>query len=205
MIFKDRQEAGKLLSEKLVSYTNKKDAIVLSIPRGGTVLGSEVVKALNLPLDIIVTRKIGHPLNPEFAAAAVDQEGNLTLNPKVTDVKEDYLAEESQKEVKEIERRLQEYRGSKPKLNLKDKVVVIIDDGIATGLTTLSAIRFVKHQSPKKTVLAIPVMPLDSVKKFQKEVDELIYLDAPEVFWAVGQFYENFPQTTDEEVKKLLT
>lgn len=203
MMFQDRIEAGQKLKEKLKIYKNKKDAVILTIPRGGVVLGFEIAKALNLPLDIVIVRKIGAPGNPEFAVGAVDQNGKILKNPEVR-VPPDYLKEEAEKEKKEIERRIKEYRGEKKELVMQGKIVILVDDGVATGLTTLKAVDFIKAKNPQKVILATPVIAKDTAKKIKDEVDELVYLEAPELFFAVGQFYSFFPQVSDEEVKEIL-
>ncbi len=209
MIFKNRQEAAKLLAEKLEEYlpTELGNVLILAIPRGGVVVGGIVAKELRAPLDVVISRKIGHPYNPEYAVAAVDEDGEITFNPDeagFTDVTEKYLNEEAKRQIIEIKRRLSEYRRDLSSPKITGKVVIIVDDGIATGLTTISAIRFIKNQKPNRIILAVPVLPTDRVSKMKAEVDELVYLEAPAVFFAVGQFYQEFPQTSDEEVKEIL-
>jgi len=203
MIFEDRQDAGKQLAQKLLEKFNRlMKGLVLALPRGGVVVGFEVAKALNLPFDIIVTRKIGAPLNPEYAVAAVS-EHELIVSPRENPDPE-YLREEVRKERREIQRRLREYRDSKPEIDLKDKTVILVDDGLATGLTMEVAIREVRRQKPAKIILAVPVAPPETIEKLRPFVDELVVLNMEPMFFAVGQFYKNFPQTTDEEVKELL-
>jgi predicted phosphoribosyltransferase len=203
MIFEDRQDAGKQLAQKLLEKFNRlMKGLVLALPRGGVVVGFEVAKALNLPFDIIVTRKIGAPLNPEYAVAAVS-EHELIVSPRENPDPE-YLREEVRKERREIQRRLREYRDSKPEIDLKDKTVILVDDGLATGLTMEVAIREVRRQKPAKIILAVPVAPPETIEKLRPFIDELVVLNMEPMFFAVGQFYKNFPQTTDEEVKELL-
>jgi len=203
-MFKDRAEAGRLLAEKIKEYKENKDAIILALPRGGVEVGFEIAKALKIPMDLIITRKIGHPQNPEFAIASVDPDGRVTKTFEAVTVDPVYIRKESEKQKEEIKRRLVEYRGKKPPLNVSGQTVILVDDGIATGLTTLSAISYLKHQNPKEIILVTPVIPYDNLRKFRSEVDELVYLEAPETFWAVGQFYQKFPQVSDEEVKGFL-
>jgi len=167
-------------------------------------LGFEVAKSLNLPLDIAVVRKIGYPGNPEFAAGAVDQDGKILKNPEAG-VQDEYLNKEAEKEKKEIERRIKEYRGGKEELDFKGKTMILVDDGIATGLTTLKAVGFVKSRGAKKVILATPVIARDTAERIKREVDELIFLEVPELFFAISQFYDFFPQVEDKEVKEILT
>lgn len=206
-MFYDRVEAGQKLAKELQKYQNKKDVIVLGMPRGGVITAAEVAKGLNIPLDIIVARKIGAPQNPEFAIGAVAETGEPILNEELIgtgDITPDYLDREISNQRLEIKRRLKKYCGNSPHLNLKNKTVILVDDGIATGMSLLAAISQVKSTLPKKIIIAVPVIPQDNITKIKKEVDELVYLDAPQIFYAVGQFYNHFPEVTDEEVKKLL-
>lgn len=205
MVFKDRKEAGKLLAEALKKINLDLSAgLVLGLPRGGVVVAAEVAKDLKLPLDIIVTRKIGAPENPEFALAAVDEDGKLTSDPSYEKEYSDYLAAMAEKERKEIKRRLREYRGLDRHPELAGRELILVDDGIATGQTMISAIRFAKNKKAKKVYVAVPVLPADTALEIRSEADGLFYLYAPEAFWAVGQFYADFPQVTDEEVVKIM-
>lgn len=205
MIFKNRNEAGELLAKKLNHLRGEKNILILGVPRGGVVVAKEVAEYLKAPLDIIVTRKIGHPLNPEYAIAAVDEDSEITVGIENLDEYGTYLKEEKEMQKLEIKRRLKEYRGADSHPDFIGKTCIIVDDGIATGLTTLSAIRFIRSKKPAKIVLAVPVIPKEIMEKFKSEVDDLIYLDAPEIFFAVGQYYEDFPQVEDEEVKEILS
>ena len=204
MIFKNREEAGKLLAKRLENYKGMKNLLILGVPRGGVVIAKEIAEYLKAPMDIIVTRKIGHPLNPEYAIAAVDEDGEITVGIENLDEYGNYLKEEKERQKIEIKRRLKEYRGEDSHPDFKDKICIIVDDGIATGLTTLSAIRFIRKKKPEKIVLAVPVIPEDTIYKLKSEVNELIYLDIPEIFYAIGAFYEDFRQVEDEEVKVIL-
>lgn len=204
MLFQNRADAGLKLAEKLEKYKNAPDTVILALPRGGVVVGYEVTKELNLPLDIIVPRKIGAPGNPEFAIGAITETGEMILNEEVFGISDEYLKNEAEKEKLEAERRLKLYRGSRPPLNLKNKTIIIVDDGLATGLTMRAAIVSVKKLGAQRIIVAIPVAPPDSVEFIKKEVDEIFYLDAPALFGAVGAFYKEFGQTTDEEVIDLL-
>ncbi len=203
-MFKDRTEASEKLRKKLEKYRDLSDIVVLAIPRGGVQIGFNIAQYLNAPLDIVVVRKIGAPGNTEYAVGAVDQEGKIFKNPEVK-ISQDYLTKEAVKEKKEIRRRISEYRGKTKELDLKNKVVILVDDGIATGLTTSKSIDYIKSKKPKRVILAIPVIPKDVVKKIKRHVDELIFLEEPELFFAVGQFYHYFPQVPDSEVKEILS
>lgn len=207
MIFHDRQEAGKKLSLALLKYKNDKNTIILGLPRGGVVVAAEVAKALDLPLDIIVIRKMGAPMNSELAIGATDELGHTVLNEEIIEsleISENYLKEVKQKEQKMAEDRLNRYRGNRPPLSLKGKTAVLIDDGLATGATMRAAIHSVKEKKAKKVIVAVPVAPPETVEKLRKEADEIICLDMPVFFGAVGAFYEIFDQTSDEEVIELL-
>lgn len=204
MLFKDRREAGRMLAENLNKYKGEEDLLILGIPRGGVVVAKEIAGLLNAPLDIVVTRKIGHPSNPEFAIAAVDESGNIIKGDGIFLEDETYIKNEAENQKNEIKRRLKEYRGEEKHPDFRDKICILIDDGIATGLTTKTAIHFIRRNNPKKIILALPVIPADKIEVFKKIVDELYYIDSPEIFFSVGQFYENFPQVEDEEVKEIL-
>lgn len=206
MIYKDRQDAGQMLAEKLIKYSKDKP-IIVALPRGGVVLGYEVAKKLNAPLDVIVARKIGAPLHPEFGIGAIAPNGIHILNVdliKSMGVKDNELEKIIERETKEMNRRLELYREDLPPLDLNNKTVIVVDDGLATGVSTKAAILSIKQMNPKKIILAVPVSPMDTADKFRKEVDDFICLNEPAVFYAVGAYYENFDQTTDDEVIALL-
>lgn len=207
MIFKDRADAGQKLAVALKKYKNAENTLILALPRGGVVVGFEVAQALNLPLDIVVPRKIGAPGNPEFAIGAITESGEGIFDEATIaayNISQDYINKTVAIEKAEATRRLKVYRSSRPPLNLVNKTVIIVDDGLATGLTMRAAIKTVKQCGGKKIVVAVPVTPPDTAEIIKKEVDEIIYLDAPLFFGAVGAFYEEFTQTTDEEVIELL-
>ena len=207
MIFKNRQEAGQKLAEKLNEFKGKKDTLILALPRGGVVTAFEIAKELNLPLDLVVPRKIGAPDNEEYAIGAITETGEGIFNQEAIaslGVPQEYLDNKIAAEKKEAQRRLKTYRQDRPPLNLANKTVIIVDDGIATGLTMRAAIKSVKEKKAKKVIVAVPVSAQDSLKTIQKEADEVICLDAPLFFGAVGAFYEDFGQTTDEEVIDLM-
>ncbi len=207
MVFQDRREAGRILARELSSFKGRDDVIVLGIPRGGVVVGHEIAQTLNVPLDIYITRKIGAPHNPELAIGAVASDGTLILDHQLANrlgVSQDYIDAEAERQKREIKRRIAEYRGRLPAPELKAKVVILADDGVATGATTLATIRAIRTQEPDQLILAIPVGPRDTMKSLKREVDQLFCLHAPEIFWAVGAFYNIFDQTSDDEVKALL-
>lgn len=207
-MFYDRAEAAEKLAKVLENYKGKKNALVLAMPRGGVVLGRIVAEKLGLPLDIVIARKIGAPGNPEYAIGAVAEKGEPILNDEVIGtmgITPDYLDKEIERKRNEISQRLISFRGNKPALDLKNKQIILIDDGIATGMTAIASIEYLRSQKPQKIILATPVIPADNLPEIKQKVDQLIYLEAPEEFFSVGQFYEEFPQVSDEEVKKLLS
>ena len=207
MIFADRQDAGQQLAQKLTNYRNNQTVIILGLPRGGVIIAAEIAKQLNVPLDIVVPRKIGHPYSPEFAIGAVTETRQTIFNQEIIaneNIDKNYLDQETKNQQQEAQRRLQAYRSDKNLINFKDKIIILVDDGVATGLTMQAAIKAVKTQKPQKIIIAIPVIAPDTLAKLNNEVDEIIYLSAPDFFQAVGQFYQDFPQTTDEEVINVL-
>ena len=205
-IFKDRQSSGKLLAQHLKQYKGEDNVLVLGIPRGGVVVASEIAKALKLPLDVLVTRKIGAPFQPELALGAVDPDGEAVWDEEnVRMVGE--VGEIVEKELRELRRRESLYRQGKEPLEVKDKVVILVDDGIATGATTLAAINHLKRHEARKIILAVPVASRESVIRVIREIGEIgevVVLETPEYFQAVGQFYQQFEPVDDEEVVKLL-
>lgn len=207
MLFKNRADAGQKLAAALEKFNNSPNTIILALPRGGVIVGFEVARELNLPLDIVVPRKIGAPANPEFAIGAITETGEGVFDEMVVGaygITESYLQNEIKKEKAEAERRLNLYRGSRPPLDLKNKTVILVDDGLATGLTMRAAVKSIKKSGVEKIIVAIPVTSPEAAELVKKEVDEIIYLEAPAFFGAVGAFYEEFSQTTDKEVIELL-
>jgi len=204
MIFKDRADAGRQLAKKLKDYQNKPDTIVVALPRGGVVLGYEIAKELNLSLDIVVPRKIGAPGNEEFAIGAISEEGDYVKNDAAGDFDKDYIDKEIAKEKEEAKRRLGTYRPGMEKRQFAGKTILLVDDGIATGLTMLAAIKTLRNMKAKKIIVAVPVAAPDSYGKIKEEADKAITLDQPFLFGAVGQFYQVFEQTEDDEVISLM-
>ena len=206
MIFKDRSDGGRVLAKKLNAYRDRRDAIVLGLPRGGVVTAAIVADKLHLPLDIIVTRKIGAPQEEELAIGAIGEDGQIFLDETLVTslaVSKDYLNKTIAKEQAEADRRLRTYRGNRSPLVLKNKTAIIVDDGVATGATMLAAIQSAKAKGAKMVVAAVPVAAADSWRKICREATG-ISVDTPQYFGAVGNFYEIFPQTEDAEVIKLL-
>lgn len=192
------------MAAALKSRNESPNTIVLALPRGGVVLGYEIAKALNLPLDIVVPRKIGSPGNPEYAIGAITETGDAIMNEheiKYTD--KEWLKKAKEEETREAQRRLAAYRAG-PSPELAGKTVIIVDDGIATGYTMRAAIASVKSRDPYKIIVALPHGSKESIEQIRREVDEMIVLETPSIYWAVGAQYEEFGQVSDEEVISLL-
>ena len=207
MRFKDRVDAGQVLAQKLQHYKNKPDVVVIGLPRGGVVNAFQVAKALQVPLDVIVPRKIGAPLQPELAVGAVTEDGALLFNDDVMrqlNLKEEDLKAIIENERNEAQRRIETFRKGKPPLDLHGKTAILVDDGVATGATMRAAIQSAKKKGAERIVLALPVAPQRFRDAIVNEVDEVIILDEPDFFPAVGYFYDNFAQTEDAEVVILL-
>ena len=206
-MFRDRVDAGKRLAEELLEY-KERDVIVLAIPRGGVIVGYQVAHRLSAPLDLIIPRKIGAPMNPELAVGAVSQDGTIVLNNefvKMLRIPESFIKEEAKRQIWEIERRMKKYRGEgKPLPMLKGKTIILVDDGIATGATMRAAVVSIKKQKPAALVVAVPVGPKDTIMTLKNEADRVVCLETPEFFHAIGQFYEDFRQISDEEVIQLM-
>ncbi len=207
MIFRNRQEAGRLLAKRLEALRNEPDIVVLGIPRGGVVVAAEIARHLAAPLDVYITRKLGAPGNPELAIGAVAEDGTTVLDEesiRFLSVPETYLRREQERQQEEIHRRAQRYRQGRSAIPLEGKRVILADDGVATGRTLEAAIRSLRRQPLRALILAIPVGPPATVERLRQLVDQAVVLDTPEPFWAVGMFYEDFRQISDAEVKALL-
>src|SRR5213080_5414995 len=205
--FPNRIEAGRLLAEKLEKYADRDDVIVLGLPRGGVPVANEVAKRLRAPLDVFIVRKLGVPGFEELAAGAIASGGVRVLNedvmrslPNADEIIELITA----KETAELERREQSYRDGRPTPELRDRIVILVDDGLATGATMRAAVKALRQCGAAKIVVAVPVGPPDTCHEIEEQADETICLSTPEFFQAVGQYYEDFSQTTDEEVRELL-
>jgi putative phosphoribosyl transferase len=205
-MFKDRHEAGVRLAKALAGFKGRKDAIILAIPRGALQIGEVLHERLHLPLDIIITKKIPHPMNDEFAIGAVASGGISFLNdPSSIEVPMGYVERKIDEIGDAIDSRYKRYRGEKaPPLALEGKTVILVDDGIATGSTMRIAIRVLRAQKPALIVVAVPVGAKDAIESIRPEADEVICLEAPEPFFAIGQFYQSFPQVEDEEAIAIL-
>ena len=213
--FSNRIQAGQMLAQHLQAYSNLDDVLVLALPRGGVPVAFEVAKFLNVALDVCIVRKLGVPGHKELAMGAIAQGltgqfagENITIfNQDVIDslgIDQEKITAVVNQELRELRRRHQIYRGNKPAINVKNKIVILIDDGIATGATMRAALTVIHQQQPEKIVVAVPVAPLTTCEELRLEVDDVVCLQCPEVISAIGFWYEDFSQTTDNEVRALL-
>jgi putative phosphoribosyl transferase len=207
-MFADRTDAGRRLAAAL-GHLRGSDPVILALPRGGVPVGFEVAKALGAPLDVLLVRKIGAPLQPELAAGAVvdGAEPVLVRNEEVVrayGIEEDWIEAEAARQLAEIERRRRLYCGDRPPVVVRGRTAILVDDGIATGTTVRAALRALARLGPRRRVLAVPVAPPETVARLAREADELVVLEQPEWMAAVGQFYRDFRQTEDAEVVRLL-
>lgn len=205
MYFRDRREAGQLLAAALREFAGQ-DVVVYALPRGGMVLGAEVAKALHAPLDLLITRKIGHPHMPEYAICAISELGGMVCNAAERAlVDPQWFDAAVTRERQEATRRREHYLRGRPAAPVEEKTAILVDDGIATGLTMRAAINEVKQRHPRQVVVAIPVIPIETAAVLRQEADRVIALDIPEVFLgAIGAYYADFRQIEDEEVLRLL-
>ncbi|HEV3394295.1 MAG TPA: phosphoribosyltransferase, partial [Chthoniobacterales bacterium] len=200
-------EAGRFLATKLSKYSGRDDVIVLGLPRGGVPVAYEVARALRVPLDVFIVRKLGVPGFEELAVGAIASGGVRVLNEDVARAlpnADEIIQAVTQHETAEVERREQKYRDGRPAPEIQGKAVILIDDGLATGATMRAAVKALRQRGAAKIVVAVPVGPLDTCKEFEEEADEVVCASAPEFFQAVGQYYEDFSQTSDDEVRELL-
>jgi putative phosphoribosyl transferase len=205
-VFRDRRDAGRRLAERL-EHLRGEAPIVLGLPRGGVPVADEVASALDAPLDVIVVRKLGVPFQPELGMGAVGEDGVMVLNDEVlrlTRVSPDDVAQIETRERAEVERRAKRFRSGRPRIDVTGRTVIIVDDGIATGGTARAALQVARAHGAGRVVLAVPVGAPDTLTEMKSEADEVVCLDAPFGFFAVGQFYEDFNQTTDDQVVTLL-
>jgi putative phosphoribosyl transferase len=205
-LFRDRKDAGRRLAERLARYRGE-DSVVLALPRGGVPVGYEVARALKAPLDVFIARKLGAPNQPELGIGAVAQDGSRVLNERIIEeigVSEEYIERVAAEEIKEAERRIKLFRGERPKPEVRERTAILVDDGIATGVTTRAAIEALRRRDPRRLVLAVPVCATHAAESLRREVDKLICLEAPSNLMAIGLWYRHFEQTSDEEVIELL-
>src|SRR5437762_10756093 len=206
--FSNRAEAGQLLAEKLLAYANRDDVIVLGLPRGGVPVAFEVARRLRVPLDVFIVRKLGVPGFEELAVGAIASGGVRVLNEDVARSlpnADEIIEEVTLRETAELQRREQSYRDGRPAPELRDKTIILVDDGLATGATMRAAVKALRQRGAATIVVAVPVGPPDTCREFEDEADEVVCASEPEFFQAVGQYYEDFSQTSDEEVRELLT
>lgn len=208
--FRDRRDAAALLATKLEEIYGKQflteKPLVLAIPRGGVVTGDEIAVRLGADLDVVVSKKIGAPDNPELAIGAVMHDGSFFPNTDIIEilgVSEDYIKRQISEKMKEIERRLGRFRGGR-KYRLEDRTVILVDDGIATGATVFAAINWLKAQKLRKLIVAMPVGPADTIQRLRQVVSDVVILHSPVVFMAVGSFYDDFAQVSDDEVVAIM-
>lgn len=201
-MFANRIEAAQLLLPRLEKYRGE-DGVIMAVPRGGVPLGYYLSEQLKFPLEIILTKKIGHPENPEYAIGAVGLQGGVILRPEGVD--EAYIEAETQRIRAALEERRKKFMGNRLPVSLLNKIVILVDDGIATGSTLLASVELLRAQHPVKIIVAVPVAPPGVSSLFRDKVDEYICLDTPDNFMAVGQYYEDFSEVKDEEVLDLLT
>jgi len=205
-MFKDRKEAGQLLAKKLMQYKDSKDALILGIPRGGVVVAYQVARQIHLPLDVVVIKKIGTPLSQELAAGAAGRDSYI-LNEEIVEsyrISPDYIREQVRIKQMQIRQRYEFLRGKRPFYSVVGKIIIIIDDGLATGATMTMAIRIVEQGDPKRIICAVPVAPTDTVKRLQTLTDRVVCLQQPRFFQAIGEFYKDFSQIEDSEARRLL-
>lgn len=207
ILYRDRLEAGRILATKLTAYADRKDVVVLALPRGGVPVAFEVAKALQAPLDVFVVRKLGVPGHEELAMGAIATGGMYIVNEHVVHmlaIPDSVIEEVAEREQKELERREQLYRDDLPPPDVRDRTIILVDDGLATGSTMRAAVAALRKQHPAHIVVAIPVAAPVVRDEFKAEVDEIVCASTPEPFFGVGYWYEDFSQTSDEEVHDLL-
>lgn len=205
-VFHDRQDAGRQLAEELIGHRGE-NPLVLALPRGGAPVGYEIARALGAPLDVFVARKLGTPGRPELAMGAVAPGGVLILNERVVrwlEISEEQIERVAAKERAEMERRMLLFRGERPAPAVRDKTVILVDDGIATGMTVRAAILSLRRQEPRGFVLAVPVCAAQTAEELRSEVDALVCLKTPADLWAIAFWYENFEQISASEVVRIL-
>ena len=204
---RDREAAGRALAEALKDYAGRHDVIVLALPRGGVPVGFEVARALGADLDLVLVRKLGTPGQEELAMGAIATGGARVLNDRVVqslDIREDTIEAVAREEERELERRQQAYRGDRPLPRIRDRCVILVDDGVATGATMRAAIAALRQQRPARLVVAVPVAPPDTVRQLREEADEVVCPETPGDFGGISHWYRDFPQLIDDEVREIL-
>jgi predicted phosphoribosyltransferase len=204
--FRDREEAGKEVARALAEFRGK-NVLVLGMPRGGVVVAKEVSEALGAPLDIVVTRKIGAPGEPEFALGAVTQEGDVIVDSRAVEsvgATSEYLREEARKKKSEVLERMRSLRGDMSYPSLEGRTIIIVDDGMATGNSMKAAVQSVRKRGPKEVIVAVPVAPREAVAELSRDGTRVVCLERPHFFFAIGEFYKDFEQVEDSEVRQLL-
>lgn len=201
-MFKDREDAGQKLAVALSKYKGLTDALVMAIPRGGVVPGYIVARELKLPLDVMLVKKLGYPGDPELAIGAVSMDGTVVSTRM--GVSSEYIREEATAIQHLLGERYRMYRGEKPAPDPRDKTVILVDDGVATGSTLIAAVKLLRRQQAARVIVAVPVAPDDTLERIRQIADEVICLESHEDFYAIGLYYGEFSQVSDEEVKRLL-
>jgi predicted phosphoribosyltransferase len=207
MYFRDRADAGRTLATSLVEYAGRPDLVVLALPRGGVPVGYEVARSLGAPLDIFLVRKLGVPGHEELAMGAIASGGVRVLNPGVVqalEIPEQVIEDVAAAELRELERRERAYRADRPPPDVRGKTVILVDDGLATGSTMRAAATALRQQRPARIVIGVPVSTPETCDQFREEVDDIVCAITPEVLFGVGAWYQDFSQTTDDEVRELL-
>lgn len=205
--FRDRRDAGRKLAQHLLDYANRPDVIVVALPRGGVPVAYEVALALNAPLEIMLVRKLGMPGHEELALGAIASGGVRVLNEdiiRMLHVPEEVIDQAAHRELQELQRQEANYRGSRPAPQVRDRTVILIDDGLATGASMRAAVTALRTQQPERIIVAVPTAAAETCESFQDEVDEIICAITPEPFLGVSRWYDDFSQTTDGEVRTLL-
>jgi predicted phosphoribosyltransferase len=207
MYFRDRADAGRTLATSLAEYAGRPDLVVLALPRGGVPVGYEVARSLGAPLDIFLVRKLGVPGHEELAMGAIASGGVRVLNPGVVqalEIPEQVIEDVAAAELRELERRERAYRADRPPPDVRGKTVILVDDGLATGSTMRAAATALRQQRPARIVIGVPVSTPETCDQFREEVDDIVCAITPEVLFGVGAWYQDFSQTTDDEVRELL-
>ena len=207
MLFENRREAGRLLAARILEQAGRDNSVVLGIPRGGVIVAAEVASRLNAPLDVFVTHKLGAPGNPELAIGAIAGDGTTLLDQHIIrefGIPREYVERERDTQLRELKRRAERYRQGRLPIPLKDRHVILCDDGIATGATAFAALESLRTHQPARVILAVPIGPRQSMQALAEVCDEVVVLATPEPFYAVGRFYAQFEQITDEQVIEAL-